>query len=330
MGGGRLVKRLRGLTLIELLVALALAVTLSAAMVATYANSRRHHFYEQQVARLQENGRHALRLLTRDLAMAGFSAGIPGAALPPAQSVAVDCAAVPWALVLDIPLDPVDDWDGGGVPVTVTGQPLDCLAPRDLSPGSDLLALRRTAAAPAQFLGTPAASLTPSAVPSWFLRVEDGTPVRWEQLQARDIASGRHSAAGVSLWPAVARIYSVQRNGAGVPQLCAETLAGNRMVSRCLVEGVEHLQIEYGVDADGDGTAEQYLAAPTPDDLAGVVAARVHLLLRSISPVVGHRDRHSHALGETRIPAGNDGYLRRVLSQTVALGHPVRRLGPAS
>lgn len=319
----------RGLTLIELVVTLALSVALSAAMVTTYANSRRHHFYEQQVARLQENGRHALRLITRDIAMAGFHAGIPGATLPPAQPLATDCAASPWALAADVPLDPVDDWPGIGVPVTVSGQPLDCLPAELLAPGSDLLALRRTAAAPAQFLGTPSPSLTRSAVLSWYLRVEDGTPVRWEQLQARDIAAGRHSAPGVSLWPAVARIYSVQR-GAKVPQLCVETLAGNRMVSRCLVEGVEHLQIEYGVDADGNGTAEQYVAAPAPGDLSRVVAARVHLLLRSISPVTGHRDRYQHLLGETRVPAANDRHLRRVFSQTVTLGQRVQQLGSAS
>ena len=77
----------RGLTLIELLVSLALGVTLSAAMVATYADSRRHQFYALEVARLQENGRHALRLVARDLAMAGFRSGIPGAPLPPAPDV---------------------------------------------------------------------------------------------------------------------------------------------------------------------------------------------------------------------------------------------------
>ncbi|NND66496.1 MAG: prepilin-type N-terminal cleavage/methylation domain-containing protein [Halioglobus sp.] len=330
MARGRIVKRPQGLTLIELLVALALAAALSAAMVATYANSRRNHFYEQQVARLQENGRHALRLLTRDLALAGFHAGTIGAPLPPAQPVAVDCADAPWALASDLPLEPVDDWAGRGDPITVTGRSLRCLPTADLAPGSDLLALRRTAAAPAQFLGTPAPSLTPSAVLRWYLRVEDGIPVRWEQLEARDIVAGRHSAAGVSLWPAVARIYSVQRGTGGVPQLCAETLAGNRMVSRCLVEGVEHLQIEYGVDTNGDGTAEQYLAAPAVGELPGVVAARVHLLLRSIRPVSGYSDRHPHTLGATRIPAGNDGYLRRVFSQTVVLGNGVQQLGRSS
>ncbi len=318
--------RRSGLTLVELLIALALGVSLSAAMVATYANSRRHHFYSQELARLQENGRHALRLVTRDLAMAGFHAGIPGAALPPAPTVAVDCGAAPWALASDVPLDVVDDWAAGGVPVTVTGQPLDCIDPDNLRPGNDLLALRRVAATPAQLAGVPAPSLTSSTVLNWYLRVEDGVPLRWEQLRPRDIAAGSYAAAGVSLWPAVARIYAVQRGAEGVPQLCTETLAGNRMLARCLVEGIEHLQVEYGVDADGDGTAEQFVPAPAGTDLDRVVAARVHLLARSILPVSGHRERVGYTLGALHVPARDDGFLRRVLSQTVALDRATRRL----
>ena len=84
----------RGLTLIELLVTLALGVTLSAAMVSAYADSRRHQFYALEVARLQENGRHALRLVTRDLAMAGFHGGVPGMPLPPAEAIAADGPAM--------------------------------------------------------------------------------------------------------------------------------------------------------------------------------------------------------------------------------------------
>lgn len=315
-----------GLTLIELLVTLALGVLLSAAMVATYADSRRHQFYAEQVARLQENGRHALRLVTQDLEMAGFHGGIPGMPLPAAEPLAVDCASEPWALDPSVPIDLVNDWGGESAPVTVNGETLDCLDPDDLLPGSDLLALRRTGAAPAQFLGAPAPSLPSSTVLRWYLRVEDGVPVRWEQVAARDIAAGGHSAAGVSLWPAIARVYAVQRGVAGVPQLCAESLAGNRMVSRCLVEGVELLQVEYGLDADGDGTPDQFVSSPVPADLQRVVAARVHILLRSVRPVSGHRDRHPHRLGETRVPGQGDAFLRRVFSQTVVLDRGTRRL----
>ena len=320
---------MRGTTLIELLIALALGAMLSAAMVAAYADSRRHQFYGQEIARLKENGRHAMRLLSGDIAMAGFSGGIPGAALPPAATIAVDCADEPWALDLQNPLDVVNDWDGSAGPVTVGGQTLSCLDPAYPLAGSDVLVLRRVGAAPAQFLGAVAATLTSSSVLGWYLQVEDGSPQSWEQLAPRDIAAGRNSNPGVSLWPAVARIYSVQRDQGGVPQLCAETLAGNRMVSRCMVEGVEQLQFEYGIDRNGDGAPEQFVSSPGPDDLALVVAARVHLLLRSVRPLSGHRDRHPHDLGDRRIPAANDRFLRVVMSRTVVIDRVVRRIGGA-
>ena len=321
---------MRGTTLIELLIALALGATLSAVMVAAYADSRRHQFYGQEIARLQENGRHALRLVTADLAMAGFTGGIPGAPLPPPVAVAVDCADGPWALDVQVPLDVVNDWGGVGVPLTVSGQQLSCLDPANPVAGSDVLVLRRVGAAPAQFLGAVAANLTSSSVLNWYLRVEHGIPERWERLTARDIAAGRYSAPATSLWPAIVRIYSVQRDHSGVPQLCAESLAGNRMVSRCLVEGVEQLQVEYGIDGDGDGVPEQFVSSPLSGDLAGVVAARVHLLVRSVRPLADHRDRHPHDLGETRVPPANDRFLRTVMSRTVAIDRAIRRIDGAS
>jgi len=242
----------------------------------------------------------------------------------------VDCAEEPWALDLQTPLDLVNDWSGAAAPLTVSGQTLSCLDPAYPLAGSDVLVLRRAGAVPAQFLGAVTATLTSSSVLGWYLQAEDGSPQRWEQLAPRDIAAGRHSAPGVSLWPAVARIYSVQRDQGGVPQLCAETLAGNRMVSRCMVEGVEQLQVEYGIDRNGDGAPEQFVSSPRSDELALVVAARVHLLLRSIRPLSGHRDRYPHDLGETRHPAANDRFLRVVMSRTVAIDRVVRRIGGAA
>ena len=114
------------------------------------------------------------------------------------------------------------------------------------------------------------------------------------------------------------RAYSSDASD-NLPSLCMEALAGDEMMTRCLVEGVENLQLEFGIDTDEDGTPNQYIPAPTTAQLDNAVAARVHLLLRSIGQLSGHVDDRDYRLGQKMVPAAHDAYMRRVISSTVVL-----------
>jgi hypothetical protein len=91
------------------------------------------------------------------------------------------------------------------------------------------------------------------------------------------------------------------------------------MITRCLVEGVEDLQLELGMDTDGDGVANRYISPGQVTDYEGAVSARVHLLLRSIYRVVGLRNDSIFTLGRRQVSKPRDGLLRRVFSTTVML-----------
>ena len=81
-GAGRRLEFYRGLSLVELLLALALGVVLSFGAMNLLLYSKRSFFEAQELARLQENGRHALRYLSHELTMAGYLATrLPGTAL---------------------------------------------------------------------------------------------------------------------------------------------------------------------------------------------------------------------------------------------------------
>ena len=54
------------------MVSMLLGVILSAGFVSTYLGAKRNAFYDEQMARMQESGRYAMRLLSRELAMVGF------------------------------------------------------------------------------------------------------------------------------------------------------------------------------------------------------------------------------------------------------------------
>ena len=91
--------------------------------------------------------------------------------------------------------------------------------------------------------------------------------------------------------------------------------------TECLVEGIENLQVEFGVDSNNppDYIPEFFTATPTATQLETAVAARIYLLSRSINELPGYTNDKTYVLGETTVAAADDGHYRRVLQTTVML-----------
>jgi Tfp pilus assembly protein PilV len=323
----------RGLSLVELLVSLLLGLLLSAGMVSAYVGAKRNSFYEEQAARMQENGRYAMRLLSRELAMAGFFAGAPGMAAVAPGAVGTDCAADNWVLDAREPLELVNDYVGHAHPVSLHATVFSCLEGTAIVPDTDLLAIKRTAAEPSLEAGVPAAALTPATSPSWYLRTVSGRPDTWQKLRPVDLRDPGMAQPENSYWEAVTRIFYIRpysesgSEAEDLPTLCMETLAGDGMTSRCLVEGVENMQLEFGIDSDADGAPDRYVPAPGASEMPRVVAVKIHLLLRSIVALAGHSDDKVYRLGQKELPARRDAFLRRVFSSTVLLRNTPRAVG---
>jgi type IV pilus assembly protein PilW len=322
-------RSLRGLTLLELLVATFLGVLLTGIATGAYLSARQHYLREMQIARIQENGRYALRFLTEELSMAGFYGGsldtrdaVPGA-------LVADCSGESWALDARMPLDLVNNYSALPAPVSAGGSTYACLQGVAVREGSDLLVIKRTASEASLRGGVVSDSARGGSARQWYLRVAAGEAPSWELLSATDLWTRAAIDSGASYWTAVSRImfirtYSVSPAVDTIPTLCIKTLAGESLTTRCLVEGVENLQLEVGTDTDGDGAVDRYLMAPGPAALAAASSVRLHLLLRSIDPVPGYRDRKTYRLGAAVQGPAGDGYMRQVISTTVALrNHPL-------
>lgn len=323
----------RGLSLVELLVSLSLGLLLSAGVVSAYLGAKRNSFYEEQLARMQENGRYALRLLSRDMAMSGFYGGAHGMAGVPPGVVGTDCSIGHWALDGSHLLELVNDHGGDSPPVSRLGTALNCLDGSAIVESTDLIAIKRTASAPSMDSGVPATLLTSGTTDRWYLRTVSGQPEAWQKLRPVDLHSAGRAVSSHSYWEAITRIFYIRpysESGSELeqlPTLCMETLAGDAMTSRCLVEGVEDMQLEFGVDIDGDGTPNRYLSSPDAGEMRNVVAVKIHLLLRSIAALTGHSDDKTFRLGQKQIPARRDAYLRRVFSSTVLLRNRNQPIG---
>jgi len=99
---------------------------------------------------------------------------------------------------------------------------------------------------------------------------------------------------------------------------------GNAMESRCLVEGIEDLQFEFGIDGNGDGVPDRYFEAPSQSQIRNAVTVRIHLLVRSIVTIPGWVDKKTYLLGRKYLTGRPDRYIRRVLSTTVLLRNRFR------
>lgn len=319
----------RGLSLIELLVSLVLGIILSGGIVSTYMSAKRNALYEEQMARMQESGRYAMRLLSRELKMAGFFGGIPSTDELSPRLVGADCSDQGWALDGGSSLDLVNNFSGQFESVSLNATVFTCLNSATIQPNTDLLAIKRTAGEASLMRGVPADGLTLSTGEIWYLRVVSESSHEWIKMRPLDLLDVAGFEPSSGYWEAISRILYIRRysdssdQSDDIPTLCMETLAGNEMTSRCLIEGVEDLQLEFGIDTDADDVPNQYKSAPTADDMQRIVTAKVHLLLRSISTVPGYQNTTTYALGEKILEPRRDAYLRRVLSSTVLLRNQI-------
>lgn len=120
---------------------------------------------------------------------------------------------------------------------------------------------------------------------------------------------------------AVGHAYYIDTASNGVPSLFRESLdtGGLTTTAEEMVQGVENLQIQYGLDTNGDSLPDRYVDASGVSDAqweSDVVSARISLLLRSLTEIASEPQTFSY-MGASHTPT--DKYVRRVFSSTVKL-----------
>lgn len=276
-----------------MLAALSAAALLGLALTQLLVLEQRLWRSQQAGARQQDNARVALELLARAIRGADSWGGVEASAIrvssslqPAGRSGAKACTG---AWIAD-PLDAVRGFDGGATP------PFDCLSSSDYRRDSDMLALKGVDA-DGLSTGKPAGN----AAAIW-LRVAAGAgaylfaAADWSTAQGV-VSSQSATDRGVYQLPYSVAVYalrpcSVQSSsgqcsskadgGQPIPTLIAIQLtsAGN-LEEKPLVENIEQLQFDYGVDTDGDQHPDRYLAAAAVGDWSRVQSVRVGLIARS-------------------------------------------------
>jgi type IV pilus assembly protein PilW len=338
--------RQRGLTLIEFMVSIVLGMIIVAALATLVADQSQNRAEVDRAGRLIENGRYGIRAMADDLQLAGYWGELNGVPSSTALAALPDPCSLVLATITDASQLHIQGYDApasASVPTCISNQ---------LS-GTDILVVRHVDTAT-----TALGSLTEgqyyvqtglNAAGTAFTSTINvgGADATANATNFTLLKKDKVTAANVRKM--VVRIYYVAKcsvesggscdsgdGGNPIPtlkmlELSAASGAAAWSSPVTIAEGIENLQVDYGVDTNSDG-------APDGDDVDGsalthlnmgdVMAVKVYLLARNLEKTPGFTDDKTYALGTagTITPATADrGYRRHVFVQSVRLVNPSAR-----
>lgn len=348
--------RQRGFSLPELMVAVAIGLALLAALAGMFVNNTKAQAEMEKTNRQVENGRYAVTLVGTDVRHAGFYGEFDPRilTLPPAMPNPCTIKLDELKEALPLHIQGIDN---------AAANALDCI--KDLKAGTDVIVVRRTGSCTLGAAGCDTvdtgrpyfqASLCNNASE---LNSVSATDHYAMDLTAANLTRHQHNCTDIagSGTLAVLRRYKVliyyvatgDDAGDGIPTLKrAELTADSNTISYTTVSqvnGIENMQLEYGIDTNDDGVPNLFTANPktyggcAADDCAmanwrNVMAVKVNFLARNLDQTKGYKDARSYTLGlmadnkPNVIAASNDGYKRHVFQSQISLPNPAGRKAP--
>jgi len=330
--GERTIGREAGATLIELMIALGVGLVLLFGLSRIYLSSKQSYRLTDAQSVLMESGRYALEALTgeiRSTGQLGCSRNAPLTVLAKAQAQALlvpDTAPhIPSGLIAAPLLSGEDDIRLSSVPrIKSALSGTDTLTVLSAESCSGILAARLSLTNPRGHLqggsscrietGTPL--LVASCESAHLFRAGASDQDLTQNVDQAEVATNRLGALyrpGSEVMALRSRSFFIRLNPAGQPALYRVDHVADTVSE--LVEGVENLQLSYGVDSNGDGASDRILYASAVSDWSKVVSVRVVLTLRSIDDGVLANARQYRLDDESR----SDRRLVRRFAATVAV-----------
>lgn len=336
------------------MVALVIALFILLAMASAYLGSRQSYRAGESLSRLQESARFAFNFMARDIRQAGyFGCGGRSATL---TNTLNDNTNVEYDFsrhIYGYDADPGGTSWNVALSGTVSNDALD----PDPLPGSDIVIVRALMGPPAEVLQHPGMPGSPGSadikvaagtgfVEGDILMVTDCNAAAVLQVTNTNTGGGFdnivHNTGATADPPGNATkvlgkeytggdtvkmgsfVYYIATNPGGIPALYRKEISKADADAEELVEGVENLQITYGVDQDDNYAVEAYMSGSAVETGAlweKVVSTRLEIVVRSPENGVA-TEPQTYSLNGASITA-TDRHLRQVYAATITLRNRV-------
>lgn len=340
------------MTLVEFMVAIVLGMLMVAALATLIASQSANRAEVDRSGRMLENGRYAIRAMADDVQMAGYwgemstTPAAPATMPDPCSLVASDVLA---AVAVHV--------QGYNAPVPAALP--SCLVGANQLPGTDVLVVRRADPDSSSLETTPAVpDMAKVAAAAGQLVIQTGINAAANQIfDYKLLAASGSATTNATNFPLVkkdlttlatirkvlVRIYYVSAcsvpvgtsctgadGGTPIPTLKMKELTPTGWNTVTIAEGIENMQVDYGVDSDSDGAPDGLdIDGSTLDTAAkwtNVMGVKLYLLARSPETSPSFSDTKTYSLGTAgTVAATNDGYRRHVFVQSVRMVNPSAR-----
>jgi type IV pilus assembly protein PilW len=319
----------RGLSLVEIMVAMTVGLMLTAGVLQVYGSSKEAYRLADNLSRTQENARFAMDMLARDTRMAGF---IP---CQPSGNV-VNTINSGTGLLTDFFNRSVSGYDGTNSNFSGSGLPNTGSSPGLRAAGADAIVILKGS--------DQVYSVTSHNPPSAQFKLN--APHNFNDGDIMLVCDADQASIFQATNVNQSNVTVVHNEGTGSPGNCSKYLGGTGSVDCVnnpaftaytfgpgsqlvrfegiayyigvsassttrslyrrrlgaaaatttdeLLEGIENMQIVYGLDTDQDGEAERYVSADGVATWNDVVSVRIGLLVHTPEQVAAETDVASY------------------------------------
>lgn len=342
----------QGLSLIELMIALVIGLILTAGTIQIFLSTKATYRLETALSRMQETGRFIVDVMAKEIRMAGFNGCASRGTITPNVIANNPPPIIPSAD------NAVNGFNASGASSWTPGIPASLFLTGVIS-GTDVITVNRASECGAAVAGNylPTNANVQVSLPNNCGFVQN-QPVLITDCQGADIyqisntpggsggvqttahASGANTTNNVSktygpdsqIFQYLSNTFYLANGGSGEPALWLSLWnpgypdptdpnfdAVNGFLKLELADGVEDMQILYGVDNGGDEYANTYVSADAVTNWIDVKSVRINLLLRSDDRITEEPRSVTFNGAVVNSGAGADQRLRMIYSSTITL-----------